>query len=582
MKYLFITILISISTISSISSQTIIPIYREGKQTIFVDGNGKTIFTLPKGHHPQFTQPPFYPVFKHKLDVFHNGLTTIKTENDSIYWIDKSGNIIKEFGKKYSRFEPASSEYILGWKLTGSIFSRPTFIYMDKRGNNVFGNKKFWNASKFSDGYAAVQEKEDGNWNFINKQGEFDTYLIKYSPKTIKRIYNFKNGLSKIEILKENSKYDIGNYIFIDKQGREVINIKKLYPQKRIKDVSDYNEFIQIIFSSKSRNNDVVFIDKNGKEIIKLKGVSKCGNFKNELSLVQKDIFNRISGHNNKYLIDRNGKRFVLKLEDNYKIKSIKENGLLLHINIENDRHQVLDCLYKTFPLERKFSTKGEIIAYNRRYIFTVDENNYKLYDYNGKIIWEPDIEEIVYTSVNDALKNKNKAKRYIVNDSKDFNKGLFELKNLEELTLESLDLLRIPSEINQLKKLKKLNIINLSRIKQLPPEIWELNNLEILGLYKLDKLTNIPNNISTNNRLQIIEIAAIPNLKSIPLEFKNLNFLKELTIVDCGNKINGIEEIIEKLPNLNKFMFSGFNLEESFIQRMKKENPNLWIQKFY
>ena len=97
----------------------------------------------------------------------------------------------------------------------------------------------------------------------------------------------------------------------------------------------------------------------------------------------------------------------------------------------------------------------------------------------------------------------------------------MFQLINLEELTLINVKLKEVPLEISNLKNLKFLSLSH-NLITELPQEICRLEKLEYLGL-GWNKLTLLPKCLRKLTLLQ--EIYIFDN----PLTKNTRSFLKEL-----------------------------------------------------
>jgi hypothetical protein len=160
------------------------------------------------------------------VDVGHN-----KYER---YIVDEKGKIIKNLGKKFEIITQYINGFFLAYRPIEGKKGSFMISYLDKNGNNAFGEKEFWEAEPFSDGQALIQEKEKEKWYFINEKGEKVIDIIQSCSNEntkVADIQPFINGFSKIKLvdLDENSKKkNSERYIYIDKKGNIVKRNNKI------------------------------------------------------------------------------------------------------------------------------------------------------------------------------------------------------------------------------------------------------------------------------------------------------------------------------------------------------------------
>jgi len=162
------------------------------------------------------------------------------------------------------------------------------------------------------------------------------------------------------------------------------------------------------------------------------------------------------------------------------------------------------------------------------------------------------------------------------------------ELKNLEELNLNSRDLTDLPEELDQLRNLESLTLndndfnhfsfeitqlYNLryleliggnSSISTLPKYIEDLVNLETLDLFAIN-LEKLPPQIGKLSKLRMLNLGA-NLLKKIPPQIGNLKNLEVLDLilndlVDLPNEIGELKHL--KLLNLEDNIMKKFKLPE-------------------
>lgn len=170
---------------------------------------------------------------------------------------------------------------------------------------------------------------------------------------------------------------------------------------------------------------------------------------------------------------------------------------------------------------------------------------------------------------------------------------ALYHLPSLKAITLNQVQLTRIPDEIAQFKNLERLEIPENS-ITYYSPKLKELPNLKELNIDS-NGLTELPSiifelsnlqtlSISSNHLLRIPDkITNLKKLKSLDMSFTGLSVVPdsifELTQLQKlrlnGNKMQTLPKGLSKLKNLNKLSI-GYNndLQSSFA--MLNELPAL------
>lgn len=540
MKYFFVLLTLFLSTFTAIFAQTPAQIIRsnlymtstrDAYEPIFVDNDGKVVFTLPPNHN----------VIRDGslMNVFREGIAVVQIGKGEIYWMNEKGKKIKEFGTRYKRMKPMKNGYVRAWKkIEGK--KGDWIVFLNRNGEELFEGKVFRKANDFSEGLAAVQYEKDGLRSFIDENGETVLSLNDYDPKLIRELYDFHNGIAKVKIKEDIPDKYITSYFFINKKGEKVIDLKELYPNRRIHHIGNFsNEWLNVAFSRERSNfNDVVFLDKEGNEKLRLESVETYGNF-------WKDGVNYYTEGEHKehgsytvtpYWIDKEGNREEAKLNDAEKILykiGMKNATNYYQFQIAYDNYNHCWGLYKTNPLKEFFFTKGELLGYDDTRVFTRsrETNIFTLTRIeDGKILWQSPIEEIFFNSTAEALKYKKQVTRFNMDYSSKFDEDFYELKNLQFLSLHAVKIKELPKGILNFKKLKKLEVKHMDDLQYFPEWLSKLKKLEYLE------------------------------------------------VRDCDNYKGGLEYVIKNLPALKKVKLVNLRLESGFIDEMKKRKPNLVI----
>lgn len=193
--------------------------------------------------------------------------------------------------------------------------------------------------------------------------------------------------------------------------------------------------------------------------------------------------------------------------------------------------------------------------------IFTIIGVIFLYFSANAQLISAVQLEqELVYTSISQALKNPEKVYRLDLSKQKlqTVPKEVFSLYNLQELILAKNKLHEIPQEIGNLTNLQKLNVSK-NQLAVLPSAIGLLTNLEELianqnDIYKLP--TEIGNLINLqfldlwSNEIDVLpeEISKLKDtLKKLDLRVVLINEDKQITIANL-------------LPNTNIYFSKSCN----------------------
>ena len=146
-------------------------------------------------------------------------------------------------------------------------------------------------------------------------------------------------------------------------------------------------------------------------------------------------------------------------------------------------------------------------------------------------ILYAPDDDGMVYTSINEALQSEKpvyrlKIKKLINKDS--LPEELFQLTELRELTVKGCKLCRLNQSIGKLSHLQYLNIDH-NKILRLPETLGRLTNLRTLVISR-NILEELPESIGNLHQLAIIDAWGNP-LYALPHSISNIS--KTLQVLD-------------------------------------------------
>jgi len=146
-------------------------------------------------------------------------------------------------------------------------------------------------------------------------------------------------------------------------------------------------------------------------------------------------------------------------------------------------------------------------------------------------ILYAPDDDGMVYTSINEALQSEKpvyrlKIKKLINKDS--LPEELFQLTELRELTVKGCKLCRLNQSIGKLTHLQYLNLDH-NKILRLPETLGRLTNLRTLVISR-NILEELPESIGNLHQLAIIDAWGNP-LYALPHSISNIS--KTLQVLD-------------------------------------------------
>ena len=202
-------------------------------RTKFYDANGNLAAELPENFVSTYDQ------FDVKLRDCYKAIENKSNEYEArayveaaymkydFYIVGENGTIVKNLGKKYAKILRLINGFFIAHRAIEGRKDAFMISYLDKLGNNAFGNREFWEAEPFSEGLAFVQEVEGGEWSFINEKGEkvINVDQFNSNPVLVADVEPFINGLSKIKLVnfdKKSEQATFLKYIYINKKGEIV------------------------------------------------------------------------------------------------------------------------------------------------------------------------------------------------------------------------------------------------------------------------------------------------------------------------------------------------------------------------
>jgi len=540
MKFLIAIILSSISLISIAQNSEVFAFPSQSKIWTFIDSNGKTLFELPKEHKIFVkTGNDIHSGFDlNKLSPFNNGICLVSkpdhTYNGSYYWINKQGELLREFEDNYKRILPFADGYAVAKKQLGDDIY---YIYLDTAGNEAFNGQFFLEAKDFKNGIALVKSNYNGHWTYINKKGEAVVDLNKSLPN--QKFYvtgEFKYGMIHVKSKDTTIVHSEYEDLFLDKNGKVIININKIFTSQPIERTYVVAPNLITVVTQKGTDKNFYAIDYSGKIIISSKHWMDVFPFlfNGQILLSYKE---NDSASRGLYLLDSEGNKNELlandieyvvsyyKVTESY-IVTLSVFSITKIENSSNYKHKSAYFIHSyNDELLSKFS-ENFIDLENDFYATKNNENNYKLWKIGSeKPLWESDLSEIIFKSIDKAFNNKNFVHHLELSDISELDIRVSELKELESLEISNSDLTVIPDEnILPLKKMKELKLYNLNQLEHLPQALPSLINLTKLIIIDCPSLSNMLPLLKKVSQLEVLELENIEISDDFEKELKKSN----------------------------------------------------------
>jgi len=181
----------------------------------------------------------------------------------------------------------------------------------------------------------------------------------------------------------------------------------------------------------------------------------------------------------------------------------------------------------------------------------------------NLKNIEELDLETNALTSVPVELGSLKNLKVLAINQNQftSFPESICELSTLEELNIGNQKIAALPSDMKGLKKLKKL-IVESAEIQEIPDTISDLKSLEILNL-KGNDIVSISESIGDCQNLTLLDLQGNACLEMMPESVGTLSNLEELNLYGCKKLL----KFPTKGSNLKKLRI--LNLSDSLFTEL-------------
>ena len=187
------------------------------------------------------------------------------------------------------------------------------------------------------------------------------------------------------------------------------------------------------------------------------------------------------------------------------------------------------------------------------------------------------------FSTLDEALKRPKKCKKlsliFYDQNLKDKGEIFLQFSNLKVLELLAspsiyyLNDFEIPSEIGNLKKLKKISVLNFP-LKTFPEWIFGIKSLQYLMLRGSD-IPEIPNSISRLEKLKTLRIENC-KLSKIP---KTLSQMKNLKILGLSDTLLADFSVSLFPSNLKEISFSGTGIyKKDHLEHLKAKMPKTKI----
>lgn len=134
------------------------------------------------------------------------------------------------------------------------------------------------------------------------------------------------------------------------------------------------------------------------------------------------------------------------------------------------------------------------------------------------------------------------------------------DLSGLEELKIGNQKIAALPSDMKGLKKLKKLDLDS-AEVQEIPNSIGDLKNLEVLNLNK-NNITAISASLGECHNLSKLDLHFNKSLTSIPDAIGSLENLEELHCNECKS-ITAFPSRLSKMKKLRVLDLSGCQISE-------------------
>lgn len=496
-----------------------------GKEVNVISPKGKVVATIPAGHRPQINQQmnamsAFFTTSFVAFD-FDQGQLPIYTKDRDWYLMDNKGQRTKDFGKMYARVFPASDGIHRAEIKREDRRGRYWSAYLDENGDRISNEQKFVSGTAYSEGLAIVQA-EPGTWQIIDHSGKKVAALQGDLAKYIHRISAFQDGLAMATIKRPRG-YDRKSFVYqtfyYDRSGRPAIDVSKITGEAVNPFCRDFKEGLAYTVL----NNAAYFFDVNGTLIRKMEAVSNVHGVTDKHLLV-KDKTGELK------LYDRNFEAVELPTIDGeiLGVERIKSDLIIARSKYQGQRSlKIYDAKSLVLIGESK---KHVVDVLEDRLLIGEAKGLVKkllaIEDFKGNTIYALSPEHRLFSSVEAALPFREQVQHLDLKALEDATQ-LLEFPNLKNLALSDLKAASLPSDMDKLSKLEKLNIMDAQELQGLPASLSRLSSLTTLQ------------------------------------------------ISDCP-KLRGLEKLLPQLLALESFSSFDFKFEEGFVKEFKAQHPEI------
>lgn len=380
--------------LTDLLGQQPIPVIRGSEHpTVFVSRSGDEVFRLPAGHLLSPSTVPYsYFAPKQYLEVFRNGKALVKDPNGAFYWIDETGATIKTFPNDFLTMTAESDGCSLYAKKDPDRYGVSWFYFLDDEGNPAFGERKFWEASPFSEGLAAVQETEDGPWTYINTAGETIITIPSNSQVSVKEMFPFTDGMALVVFRPTGTYTSI--YAMINREGKVIINLNRKFPGRTFNYKPIVKDSLIYFFlnSEDGVGRDLSIYNNSGQEIASF---AHAG----DLHYLNKNCWyyeqKTPTGSGTQYrtthhLMDKFGQLSEFPIELNFMTDDYCGHLIYAEWTLLNKETGEREQNLISFPeMETRFTTTEKIVGYDEELLLVKSEDeSFRMQTYDGEVLW--------------------------------------------------------------------------------------------------------------------------------------------------------------------------------------------------
>lgn len=269
---------------------------------------------------------------------------------DSTYLLDFEGKLVKSFGKHYTYLSQVTDGIFIGYCTIENRRDAFMLEYLNETGEPIFDNKKYWEATNFSDGYAVIQEEDEyGDWKIINLKGDEILNLSSLLNKKIIKANEYINGFANIIVQKD------------------IVDIKNI--SDRVKDNKDsIQHYFNIPLNSTEDESRLAF------ELYRVNAKGDVQSLNWNTSILN-DMYNRKYYSGKNYMVD------------------VDASNTISHLNIidslvtENGKYYITKDSFNTYYLKNihgknlDFPIRYSPVKFFQNYVLGKRRNNYLIHN---------------------------------------------------------------------------------------------------------------------------------------------------------------------------------------------------------